>query len=89
MQHVGITRRSYVKKVVSLRTQVVKNEISRQHYKTEVEKMKLRVAPITKISKSNFEVMKGKMEKMVVENKMSRSKFQVNVAKLKKKVVVT
>jgi hypothetical protein len=51
--------------------------------------MKLRVAPITKISKSNFEVMKGKMEKMVVENKMSRSKFQVNVAKLKKKVVVT
>ena len=51
--------------------------------------MKLRVAPITKISKTNFEVMKGKMEKMVVDGKMSRSKYSFSVSKLKKKVVIT
>ena len=79
MQAVQITRRSYVKKVVKLRTQVVKREITRQVYKTTVSKMKLRVAPITKISKTNFEVMKGKMEKLVVENKMTRTKFQTSV----------
>lgn len=37
--------------------------------------MKLRVAPITRISKTNFEVAKKKMEKMVVENKMTKAKF--------------
>lgn len=76
MKQVKITRRSYIKKTVKLRTQVVKREITRKVYKTTVEKMKLRVAPITKISKTNFKVMKGKLEKMVVENKISRAKFQ-------------
>ena len=89
MESVEVSRKSYIKKVVKLRTQVVNREITRQVYKTTVGKIKVRVAPITKISKTNFEVMKGKMEKMVVENKMTREKFQTSVISLKKKVVLT